>query len=111
MDVLPTGEDRFYLSRDVRMTPERQRVRSAMSVHDEGLGPRAYACLLQLADGRQPHSVDVEWLTDGVESPSIARMGAGGCELTAYGRLLADAANRGDVEMMFALTTLPDLME
>lgn len=98
--------------RNVRMTPERQAVHDAMTIDDEGLGPRAYRCLLQLADGQQPSAADVDWLTDGVESISIARMGANGqCELTAHGRLLAGAADRGDAEMIIALTTRPDWLD
>lgn len=100
--------DRWF--RGVRITPERQRVWSAMVSYDEGLGPRAYRCILQLADGRQPTPADVDWLTDGIEEPSLARRGPRGCELTAYGRLLANAADRGDATMVFALTTMPELL-
>lgn len=95
----------------IRSTPERERVYLHMCAEDEGLGPRAYRCLLQLADDIQPTPADVEWLTDGIERPSIARMEGDRCVLTAYGRLLARAADAGDVEMIFALTTMPELME
>ncbi len=95
---------------ETRKTPERVHVYNAMVAMDEGLGSRAYRCLLQLADGDALKPDDVEWLTDGVEPSPIARMGDRGCELTALGKLLADAANRGDVQMMLGLTTLPGLL-
>jgi len=96
--------------RGVRMTGERRKVLIAMERYEEGLGPRAYRCLLQLMDGQHIRPADAEWLTDGKETPSIARMGQDGCELTAYGRSLADAAETGDVEAMFARTEDGHLM-
>jgi hypothetical protein len=94
------------------MTPERMRVGDAMNSYDEGLTPRAYRCLLQLADGQQPTEADIIWLTDCVESSALARIGSDGrSELTAHGRLLTQAADRGDVEAKFALTTMPELLE
>jgi hypothetical protein len=91
---------------NVRMTPERHAVWTQMAIDDEGLGARAYRCLLQLADGDQPSRNDVAWMTDGVESPPLAHIGLSGhCELTVFGRLCAYAADQGDAEAVMALTT------
>lgn len=97
--------------RGVRATPERERVYFRMSADDEGLGPRAFACLCVLADGGQPPEEDIDWLTSGLESSPIARLRAGRCVLSAFGRILADATDRGDWQVIYALTTMPELLE
>ncbi len=106
------SDESWFSARGVEMTQNQRTVYDLMTRYEEGLGPRAYACLLQLDAGRQPNERDREWLTDGVEEPALARIAEDGrCVLTAYGRLLADAANRGDFTAMAALTTMPEIID
>lgn len=94
----------------VAMTPERQAVYEAMEAADEGLGPRAYRTLLLVGDGQPTALDDVLWLlADEIAPPLVEFKLDEYCRLSARGRAIYDAANRGDHVAIFGLTTLPHL--
>lgn len=107
IDPFPLDVSRYYMG--INMTPERQFVADRMNDDDEGLTPRAFRCILRLADGLPLSANDVEWLTDGIEQPALAEMVGGVCRLTQHGDALVRAANVGAVEAIYAMTTMPEL--
>lgn len=96
------------------MTPQRRAAHEMMEMLDEGIGPRAFRTLLQIGDNDprlRPN--DAAWLSDDLypEGPMLAEwIGIrAGYRLTAFGRRLYDAANRGDWQAIVKLTTDPNI--
>lgn len=96
----------FY--RKARMTPNRQKVADCMYLDEEGLGPRAFSVLIQLADGQEITPNDAEWITDEMNNPALATVVDGKPQLAEFGRTLMDAADRADLDTIYRLTTRPD---
>lgn len=104
----------FFYKR-VNMTPERQKIADVMNIDEEGLTPRAFAVLLQIHDGQTLSDIDTEWVTQWADW-EMARYGNydlfalvdGKPVLTLRGIQIAEAADRGDADTIYRLTTRPD---
>jgi hypothetical protein len=106
-DGMDVRIDLFYWR--TRMTHVRRYVADRMISEEEGLGPRAFACLLQLADGLELRPLDAEWLADG-DVDALAEWQDGKVILTPLGATIAELADKGEVEAIYALTTMPELL-
>jgi hypothetical protein len=94
--------------RRTRMTPARQCCVDMFNRHDEGLGARAVAVLLQMGDNDpRLREDDIEWLTSSVEEPVLAERVGDGWRLTEHGQRIYDLLNAGNWEEIIRLTTEP----
>jgi hypothetical protein len=107
MDPFEINVEPTYRHRGVHMTPARQLVADRMNADDEGLTPRAFACLLLLHDGRELSELDAEFLCASPGGEPLALLVDGKPALTELGKRLAALADMGAVDAIYALTTLP----
>jgi hypothetical protein len=114
-EMMDIRTDSFFTSRQVNMTPERQKVADVMILDEEGLAPRCFAVLLLIHDGQQLSAADLKWVADEVRwervsgyQDDIFTMRDGVPGLTAKGAQIAQAADRGDADTIYRLTTRPD---
>ncbi len=95
----------------VNMTPQRQYVADMMDRLDEGMGPRGYRTLLQVGDNDpRLRPSDAAWMCDFDVCPEepilVDWYGiSAGYGLTAIGKALYTAANRGDYVTIIKHTT------
>ena len=99
----------------VQMTPNRQKVADVMILDEEGLAPRCFAVLLQIHDGQELSAIDTEWVENLVEweraefgQDDIFALTDGKPALSERGRQIAEAADQGDADTIYRMTTRPD---
>lgn len=93
---------------NVRMTPNRELIARRGDADEEGLTPRALACLLRLVDGWPMRADDEIWLTDSKKRRPLAELVNGFVRLTTLGWQIARAVDAGDVAAYYRLTTCPE---